>query len=197
MENTPRRPTLGLVRGRLNGPLGNTLRECEERIRQGETEGLLARWEFGKALLRRREGKQLPRLLLDAIVVEHNVSRREVQYRVQFAETFPTEDEVRTAVHTFGSWTEIRTRALPKPRADVEEQQRPEPSLDDLAREWLNGINTLMMKGAKFAEAAEAASADGVLVGAHTGLALLIYQRMVEKQLDAEIRAFYESEGRG
>jgi hypothetical protein len=74
---------------------------------------LEARWQFGKALLRRRVSKKLPKGLLDDIIAEHHISRSEIQYRMQFAETFPTKAELSTAVDNHGSWREVR-KALPK-----------------------------------------------------------------------------------
>jgi hypothetical protein len=43
------------------------LKHLEERIGTSESDGLRARWEFGRDLLSRREGKQLPKGLLSAV----------------------------------------------------------------------------------------------------------------------------------
>lgn len=80
----------------------------DRRVDVAEGEGILARWEFGRGLLARRVGKQLPHGLLDEVVEATGKNRRELQYRVKFAETFTTEAEVCTAVHTFGCWAELR-----------------------------------------------------------------------------------------
>jgi hypothetical protein len=63
--------------------------------------------------------------------------------------------------------------------------------VDDLAGVWLNYINLALKKGARFAEAAEA---EGVVLGGHAAFALILFRQFSERQLDAEIRAFYESE---
>jgi hypothetical protein len=68
----------------LDSPLGLDLRACEERIAKGEHDGLLARWEFGRRLVRCREGKQLPRGLLAVLVSKHQISRSEIEYRMQY-----------------------------------------------------------------------------------------------------------------
>ncbi len=99
----------------LDSPLGLDLRACEERVVKGEHDGLIARWEFGRRLLRCREGKQLPKGLVGALVAKHGISRTEIKYRMEFAETFGTKEEVVTAVTTYPSWRQIRSQALPKP----------------------------------------------------------------------------------
>lgn len=85
----------------------------EERIDGAESDGVMARWEFGRALLSERVGKQLPKGRLADLVEATGATRRELQFRAAFAERFGTEDEVRTAVHTYRSWTAIREQALP------------------------------------------------------------------------------------
>lgn len=52
----------------------------------------------------------------------------ELQYRMQFAERYPTEDEVSTAVDTFTSWTQVKRLPVgyatsPKPlhRNDIDD----------------------------------------------------------------------------
>jgi hypothetical protein len=100
--------------GPLDSPLGHELRRIEERITSNEGDSIQARWEFGRALLRQRKGKQLPDGLPAAIVKEHSISLREIGYRMQFAETFTTKDEVCNAVADFRSWRQIVSKALPK-----------------------------------------------------------------------------------
>lgn len=80
----------------------------DAKVDEAEGEGVLARWEFGRELLRERVGKQLPAGRLDEIAARIGKSRSELQYRVQFAEQYATAEEVSTAVDTLKSWTEIR-----------------------------------------------------------------------------------------
>jgi N6-adenosine-specific RNA methylase IME4 len=99
----------------------------DRRIDAREGEALRDRWEFGRELLAARDGKgRLPNGYLSALVERTGKSRRELAYRVQFAERFPTEGQLCTAVHSFQSWTEIREKALKRP-ADSPEVTTTEP----------------------------------------------------------------------
>jgi hypothetical protein len=90
------------------------LRELSERIVNNEGDSIHARWEFGKTLLEHRQGnKQLPNGLLAEVVKTHKISKREVGYRMQFAEKFATETEVCNALQTHKSWRRIVSKALP------------------------------------------------------------------------------------
>lgn len=89
--------------------------KLEERIGGAESEGLRARWEFGHELLRARDGKgRLPNGYLTQIVAETGTSRREIGYRMQFAERFPTETELRNALQSSPSWFSVVTETLGK-----------------------------------------------------------------------------------
>lgn len=109
-------------RGSLDSPWGHRLRELEERIVGNEGDSIQARWEFGKTLLDHREGKQLPKGLLAAVVKEHGISRTEIWRRMQFAEKCTTKDEVLHARSTYSSWRQIVSKALPKNAASTEPQ---------------------------------------------------------------------------
>lgn len=85
--------------------------EIDTRVDGAEHDGIFARWEFGRALLKEREahgGKQLPHGRLDEVCGATGKSRSEIQYRVQLADKYRTEEEVSTVVGTLGSWTAIR-----------------------------------------------------------------------------------------
>lgn len=86
----------------------------DAEVDQGEGDALQARWKFGRELLSQRKGKQLPNGLLAALVERTGKSRSEIQYRVQFAERFPTEAEVSNALDTFKSWRDLVRDALPE-----------------------------------------------------------------------------------
>jgi hypothetical protein len=80
----------------------------EERIGGAESEGLRARWEFGRELLAARDGKgRLPNGYLKAVCAETKSSRSELVYRMQFAERFPTEDELSNALDSYRSWFSV------------------------------------------------------------------------------------------
>src|SRR5215469_11771100 len=98
--------------------LSRRLRELEARIAASESTGIQARWEFGRALLAQRVGKQLPAGLLAQVCADVGVSRSELQKRMRLAERYPTEQQVRNAVAQFGSWHRIVADALhdPPPR---------------------------------------------------------------------------------
>ncbi len=92
----------------------DALKKLSERIAGNEADSILARWEFGRLLLERRKGKQLPRGVLAEVVKTHGISQREVGYRMQFAEKFSTEEEVGNALQTHKSWRRIVSKALPE-----------------------------------------------------------------------------------
>jgi hypothetical protein len=77
--------------------------ELERRVDGAEHEAIWARWEFGRELLAEREangGKQLPHGRLDEVCTATGKSRSEIQYRVQFAERYPTREKVSNALDT-------------------------------------------------------------------------------------------------
>jgi len=81
----------------------------EERISGAEDTGLRARWEFGHELLAARDGKgRLPNHYLADVIKRTGASRTELKYRAEFAQRYPTEEEMVTAVTNCRSWTEIR-----------------------------------------------------------------------------------------
>lgn len=87
----------------------------EDRIADGLRESLRDRWEFGRRMLAERKGgKQLPNGYLDTLAKATGKSRAELQFRMQFAERYPTEAEVSTPIGTFTSWVQVK-RSLPKP----------------------------------------------------------------------------------
>jgi len=86
---------------------------AEDRSADAIRESLRDRWEFGRLMLAKRRRKQLPNGYLDKLVEVTGKSRQELGYRMQFAERYPTEDEVSTAVETFTSWNAVR-HSLPK-----------------------------------------------------------------------------------
>jgi hypothetical protein len=95
---------------------------AEEQAADNISESLRDRWEFGKLMLTERgltkagkPSKQLPTGRLDELVEATGKSRSELKYRAQFAERYPTEDEVANALATYTSWFQV-TQNLPKPR---------------------------------------------------------------------------------
>jgi hypothetical protein len=113
--------------GPIDTPWGARLRQIEERIQDNEATGIRERWESGRLLLQKREGKQLPKGLLDEAANVLSVSRSELSKRMQFAQTIRTEDELRKTLTKFPTWNLIITKALPK------KKKKPEPKLRDSA----------------------------------------------------------------
>jgi hypothetical protein len=92
----------------------------EKRIASGERDTVPHRWRYGRDLLKARAGRQrLPHGLLADRVAEaeraglKGVNRRELQHRMAFAEAYPTEAHMRTAVRLFGSWSALRDAGFP------------------------------------------------------------------------------------
>ena len=101
----------------------------EDTILDSQRESIRKRWEFGRALLARRVGKQLPNGLLDQLVTEIGCGRKELQFRMQAAERYPTEDEVSNALDTCPSWRQfIKTLAKPKPEGPQQKKEKPIPA---------------------------------------------------------------------
>jgi hypothetical protein len=88
---------------------------AEERVADDTRESLRDRWEFGRKMLAQRKGKQLPKgMLAELVEATGGKSQRELSYRMQFAEAYPTEEKVCNALQTFTSWFQV-TQSLPKP----------------------------------------------------------------------------------
>lgn len=115
------------------GPWSATLRKLaslEKRIARSEHDGLIARWEFGRELLNKRQeyrGRDvIPSDLMDEAMAQLNLGRREIRYRVQFAEAFPTQDLMSNAVAEYPTWHQVTQDGLPKkPRSEKPAPKRP------------------------------------------------------------------------
>jgi len=121
---------------------GADLRDIERRIVKGEKDGIIARWEFGRCIIRFRAGKKLPNGLLSRIAAEHKISRAEIHYRIQFGERFGTRDQLLTAVSNCLSWREIRTTLLKKTSAKRVTSSVRAPSKRDI-QSWTKRLGTL------------------------------------------------------
>ena len=95
--------------------------------------------------------------------------------------------------------TEIITELIsdPEVREGIREEfhrearDRPIPirTLNDQWHDWLNRANTLFTNGARLASATDS---ETVELDAHAAAARVLYDRLVERQIDAEIRTFME-----
>ena len=82
----------------------------DKRIDENEADALRARWEFGREMLAARDGAgRLPNGYLAELVQRTGKSRPELSFRAQFAASYPTEEELSTAVDSYRTWTDIRS----------------------------------------------------------------------------------------
>lgn len=88
----------------------------EERIDAAETDAITERWEFGRWMLTHvpEGGKKLPDGFLDGLAAATGKSRRELKYRRQFAEQFPTREALGNVLPNHRSWHDIVSQALPE-----------------------------------------------------------------------------------
>ncbi len=102
------------------------LLDLDRRIDALEGDALRDRWEFGRLMLAARDGAgRLPNGYLSALVEKTGKSQRELGYRVQFAERYPTEAELCNALQSYRSWREL-AKSL-KATTDAEDNQPVEP----------------------------------------------------------------------
>lgn len=127
--------------GPMDTPWGIQLQRIEDKIGAGEQAGILARWESGRALLRRRDGDKLPKGLLSEVSRALDVRPRELQYRMCLADAVRTEDELRALVAQFPTWKAIVTKALPKePKVEKQPEHEHAKAVRSLVR---SGNSTL------------------------------------------------------
>ncbi len=100
-------------------PTTNPYKALEARIKKGDVDALLARWDFGRKLLvERGDAKQLPHGFAAELHknldtgVQVSAYQRELSRRMRFAEQYPSEAAVRAAFKEFGSWHNISARGL-------------------------------------------------------------------------------------
>ena len=135
--------------------------DAEARTR----DSLYDRWEFGKMMLTKRKGKQLPNGLLDELVEATGKSRTELQFRMRFAEGYPTEAEVCTAIHTYKTWTSLK-HSLPNPSSDDTPKPRKPPKVDpeSLVADIDNGLDISRSAVADRYGVSEATTRDSIKV---------------------------------
>lgn len=80
----------------------------DKRIAEHDQQSLVERWRFGKMLVAMRQGrKRLPNGALAEIARQTGRSRSELNYRMKFAEAYPTEAELSNALDSLSSWHEF------------------------------------------------------------------------------------------
>lgn len=115
-------------------------KNLQRAIARDDKHGIEARWIYGRTLITdprkmAPSGKSLRHGAIEALVADAKavgslLSRREIQYRIQCARTYPTITEMRTAACAFEDWTAFRESGFPA----VDEDAAPSPDrvLDDL-----------------------------------------------------------------
>lgn len=94
----------------------------EKRIDERDAEDIRDRWESGRVLIKERvkpKGRGRPGIPQDrmaALVEILGKGERELKYRIQFAEQYPTEENFCTAMQKITSWQQVKD-ILPKPPA--------------------------------------------------------------------------------
>lgn len=116
-----------------------TLRPINDKITASETDSITERWEFGRALVEARVGKQLPKGLRASMAEQFGLEASEITRRMQLAERYATQAEVVDACTTYGgSWRQIiRKELVKKPQSEADDswEKRAEIRVDRLVAE--------------------------------------------------------------
>lgn len=92
-------------------------RDLAARVDAGEHDAILARWEFGRELLKERvriRGQMgVPKDRMDRICTEVGKSVSTVKYWVQLAEMFPEERDCANALAQYKTWRSVVKELLP------------------------------------------------------------------------------------
>jgi hypothetical protein len=117
----------------------------ERKIAAADTNGIRERWQWGLRILNDPEamtesGKSLrtgvtEQLIHAAAKVGLNLSRREVQWRIQAARTYKTEAEMRNAITQFKTWFELIQAGFPSYEAPDGEPLADHRTAAEIARD--------------------------------------------------------------
>jgi len=96
------------------------LESLEFQIQDTDKEGMLKRWEFGRELLKRRvkyKGRDVvPAELMTLTIKQCGISKPEINWRIKFAERYPTKKETSRAIDDYPSWTRMKNGLIDKKR---------------------------------------------------------------------------------
>jgi hypothetical protein len=106
----------------LDNPAGKHLAQLQATIVEADHKSLEARWAYGEILLRSRNGKLLPKGMLDALVARDGISRQEVGFRMQFAELYAY--DALSNILESASWYDV-TQGLSATRTKVKKTGQP------------------------------------------------------------------------
>jgi hypothetical protein len=173
----------------------NSLRHRAQDMEKARSAGLASRRTAGTRARTVRAAKQALRDPEVASALPHTD-------KVELARSLMSDPEVaQAALSEPATWSTVMrsasqvepasSRAEPASRA---QRRNTAEELNREWREWLNQLNTLLMRGAALAERTEQ---EDVALDASGASGHLIYQRITERKLDAEIREFFEAGQRG
>lgn len=94
-------------------------KDLDAKVDRSESDGVEARWEFGRALLRERIGKKLPKGRLAEVAAAIGKSEQEIGYRLLFASRYPDRGSFTNAVGKYRSWHGIVEHFSRKAEAHV------------------------------------------------------------------------------
>ncbi len=104
--------------------------KLESRILRDEQGGILDRWKYGRECLKAKKGRQklpdgfIADRLAEAERAGLKLSEREIQYRVQCAEVYGHDRQIRSSAAELGSWRALCDAGFPV--VDVDESTDPE-----------------------------------------------------------------------
>ncbi len=117
-------------------PTMGQYKQLEARIRRGDLDALLARWEFGRKLLKERgDAKRLPNGRLEELAKNVSQSRAELKNRMQFAQQYSSKVKVEAAFKKYGSWSEICVRGMGQRGGDWRTDMVPQVEAELAAQE--------------------------------------------------------------
>jgi hypothetical protein len=172
----------------------NALRHRAQEMQKARSRGVSSRRAVESEARTVRAAKQVLRDPQAASALPHIDKvelARSLMSDPKVAQAALSEPSTWTAVMRSASKVEAEPSSTGSPsrarRRDVDE-------LNKEWRDWLNQLNTLLMRGAALAERSEQ---EDVTLDAYGSSGHLIYQRITERKLDAEIREFFAAGERG
>ncbi len=121
----------------------------EKYISASDRGGILERWKYGRRLIEDDTATTpagnlkhgvLDRLTSHATARGYKLSEREIQYRLQAAKAYPTEDEIRTAGADFSDWTSLREAGFPAVEAPADAEPYDPRDADERARDTARSL---------------------------------------------------------
>lgn len=117
--------------------------KLERRIAADEKAGIVDRWRYGRQLLEARNGRErLPKGMTDDLIKSAEkrglrLSEREIRYRMQCAEAYPTEAHSGSAAAVMGSWRALCDAGFPPVEVDeIDPEEIAAEGLADAPDSW-------------------------------------------------------------